>query len=420
MSLLRDQIVHAGGQLQSWTVLAAQNDPFRIDTAANHRDGAWLAEQFEKVRRTVRHLRGLHYALTSLEGLIRPNGVRYINDDPAWEWLLKAANSARWLGYIPFDDLDDQRNDPPIIRRHPDNGPGSFISFGLEVDLPRAEDLEPEIFSFDFTGRQAFRLVLWAEKTSMKQVLAPIAEKYGADLYLSAGELSNSQLHTMAKEGAADGRPMVVFTFSDLDPSGHQMPISIARKLQAFKTQFFPELEFVVHRAGLTADQARAYGLPSTPLKATERRADKWQAAMGVAQTEIDAWMTLAGDALREEAEKAIGHYFDSSLHVRVERARREWQESAQAVINAQMDGEKLGTLVEKARLKLSQMEEEIERLNNAMRIDTSAFDLPQMIVPEPVVSEAYPVPLVSSAWSFEDQTRALIAAKNYEIGRAA
>ena len=38
-----------------------------------------------------------------------------------------------------------------------------------------------------------------------------------------------------SKTAAEDGRHMVVSTVSDCDPSGWQMPISIARKLQAFK-----------------------------------------------------------------------------------------------------------------------------------------------------------------------------------------
>jgi hypothetical protein len=36
----------------------------------------------------------------------------------------------------------------------------------------------------------------------------------------------------MAKRASEDGRPAVVFYFSDFDPSGHQMPISVARKLR--------------------------------------------------------------------------------------------------------------------------------------------------------------------------------------------
>jgi hypothetical protein len=53
------------------------------------------------------------------------------------------------------------------------------------------------------------------------------------------------------------------------------MAIVCFRKLQAFKASLFPELVVQIHRAGLTPDQVRAYGLPSTPLKKSEKRADK-------------------------------------------------------------------------------------------------------------------------------------------------
>jgi hypothetical protein len=33
-----------GCSLKALTVLAAQNDPFRLDTPASHRDGEWLAD----------------------------------------------------------------------------------------------------------------------------------------------------------------------------------------------------------------------------------------------------------------------------------------------------------------------------------------------------------------------------------------
>ena len=114
---------------------------------------------------------------------------------------------------------------------------------------------------------QPYKLVLFGEKTSLEDVLAPIADEHEADLYLPAGEISDTLLYQMAKVGAEDGRPMVVLCFSDCDPAGWQMPISIGRKLQAFQALEFPELDFQVHRVALTPDHVREYGLPSTPLK---------------------------------------------------------------------------------------------------------------------------------------------------------
>jgi hypothetical protein len=40
----------------------------------------------------------------------------------------------------------------------------------------------------------------------------------------------------IAKDGDHDGRPMVLFSLADCDPAGHQMPVSIGRKLHPFAT----------------------------------------------------------------------------------------------------------------------------------------------------------------------------------------
>jgi hypothetical protein len=83
----------------------------------------------------------------------------------------------------------------------------------------------------------------------------PIARWYHADLYLPTGEISDTWLYRMAADGAADGRPMQVFTLSDCDPAGYQMPVSIGRKLQAFRDLLFPSLQFEVRPVALTVEQ---------------------------------------------------------------------------------------------------------------------------------------------------------------------
>ena len=75
----------------------------------------------------------------------------------------------------------------------------------------------------------------------------------------------------IARHAASDGRPIVIFYFSDADPSGWQMPISVARKLQALRDQRFPDLDVQVQPVALTPAQVKEYGLPSTPLKESER-----------------------------------------------------------------------------------------------------------------------------------------------------
>ena len=110
--------------------------------------------------------------------------------------------------------------------------------------------------------------------------LSPVATEVEGELILPTGEVSIMMVAEMADRIDADGRPAVVIYFADFDPSGWQMPISVSRKLQALKTQRYPDIEVEVHRAAVTLQQAEDYDLPSTPLKETEKRGTRWKQAI--------------------------------------------------------------------------------------------------------------------------------------------
>ena len=380
------------------TVLAVQNDPFRVDTSARHRDGQWLAINADRLGLGERriHLRGLHYMLVS--GVVaKPNGEPYRNNEEDWIWLINhASKAARWLGYVPFDQVIDARNTAPVIREHKRCDPAAHISVGIEVTVPDAHEINPSVWATGIEPVQPFHLVFYGEKTSLEDVLGPIAERVGADLYLPAGELTDSQLHQMAKIGAGDGRPMVVLCFCDCDPSGWQMPISIGRKLQAFKAFQFPDLTFQVRRVALMPEHVRLYGLPSTPLKETERRGDKWKAAMSVEQTEIDALAALRPELLQQLAEQALVPFFDYTLFRRCVQARRDWEDACQAAIDAQTDQDQLDRLRTEAEQTLATLQAEVDRLNRELSIDPTGYELPAPSIPEPeITAEPDGLPLV-------------------------
>jgi hypothetical protein len=304
---LRDLQQSTGLTLDELSVFAAANEPYRLDTPANHRLGAWLREMMDTTGLTSPiHLRGIHYVLVTKQ-VRKPNGELYENTDPDWSWLHNAvARAARWLGYVPFDRIVDERNDAPIIREaalrcNPKPiiwlaGAPDFSTFDARKVGPRAGlREEPE-------SPQTYRLAFFGEKTSLDAVLGPLAEEYNADLYLAAGEQTISGVYGLARDAAADGRELVVFVFADCDPAGWQMPVSIAHKVRAFRDMLFPDLTFRVFAPALTVEQVNSLDLPTTPLKETERRADRWTDAFGVEQTEIDALATLQPDELERIA----------------------------------------------------------------------------------------------------------------------
>ena len=294
-SVLEKACTKAGCGLGEFTVLSPQVDPYRFDTSTGRRDGQWLAAHFERLvgQNKKIHWRGLHYVLVSTTGLTKPNGEQYLNDDANWTWLIDTAGkAARWLGYIPFERITDNRNAAPIIHRKAKVKAEAFVRIGIEVTIPDASDLEPTPDAEGFVGRQPYCFAIFGEKASLEDVLLPLTRTNQADLYLPTGEISDTLIFRIAKDAAADGR-LVMFTVADCDPAGHQMAVSIGRKLQAFKDLFFPKLRFEVVPVALTVEQVRDLGLPSSPLKTTEKRADRWRQAFGIEQTEIDALATL-------------------------------------------------------------------------------------------------------------------------------
>ena len=408
------------------TVLSPQADPYRLDTPAGHRDGRWAAEQLERAIGAHRriHWRGLHYAIVAAGDIRKPSGEIYRNTEEDWTWLTDTAGKAgRWLGYIDFERITDNRNSAPLIYRKARVSPEPWVSIGIDVTIPEADDLTPYVGVTGFEGRQPYALSIFGEKTSLEEILLRIAQRFEADLYLPAGEISDTLLFRMAKDGAADGRPMIVFVVADCDPAGHQMSVSIGRKLQALRDLLFPGLEFQVRPVALTVEQVRELGLPSTPLKETEKRADKWREAFGVEQTEIDALATLRPQVLERIVSDAISPFYDRTLESRVLEARAEWKSAAQEMLEDQLDADLLASLQDHAADRLAALAAEIDAINEQLRMASDGrFELPAVEVPDPetdpdLTRQGF---LVSSDQSWTEGTLALKSHKAYGDGGGA
>jgi hypothetical protein len=419
-SILRDLKRQSNSTLSELTVLSAVNDPFRIDTPTFHEAGAWLRDQMQASRLLGRvnpiHNRGIHYALVSRDNISRPDGASYINDADSWEWLQNVASkAARWLGYVPFDAISDARNEAPIIGERSRPEPSARVRFDAEIYLPDHSDLEPEVVVSGFESRQAFHLVFYGEKTSLAEVLDPLAQRFLADLYLPAGEISDTLLHRMARNGAEDGRPMVVFIFADCDPAGYQMAVSIGHKLRALRESFYPSLEFQVFAPALTVEQVRELGLPSTPLKETEKGAAGWRDRYGIEQTEIDALATLTPDVLRGIAEAAVHPFWDRTLESRVRDARHDWLHAAQEALDEQLSPDRLAHLNAGAEAEIERARERLQEISAA--IDEADIDLPSFDIPEPIIGDDLPAALVSSDMPLAEAIRKLRDRKRYGDG---
>jgi hypothetical protein len=411
-------------------VLAPQNDPLNLDKPANHALGKWFAEWAYAIGEG-RHLRAYFYALIGKQW---PDGKQFVNDFKGWTKLLKASKFARWLKdpetgkrYLPFNAVIDERNEKPVVSIQPVVLPLNprVMSSALQIDVPEEPPSFDAFISMqDWVVLQPYRLVFWGEKTSLNEILEPLVERYRADLYLSTGEISDTQIYMMAKTGNDDGRIMVVFTFSDCDPSGYQMPTSIAHKLRLLQMTEFPNLRFRVVPVGITPEQVKTWRtadgkqLPSTPLKANEKRAKGWFKKHGVQQTEIDAAIVLMPDKLRKLAVDAIECWYDKTLSKRVRDARSSWWLKASRKVEEAVEAAGLDELRDEAKAAYQAAIESAQTSNDLVdQYDEAVGDLeidwPQIELPEPVIREEPPV-LISSDMDLSEHVAVLRDRKDY------
>lgn len=454
-------------------VLSSGKDPFHLDTPLGHTLGRWLKVRLDlHVSLRVIHLRGIHYLLVAVQAT-KPDGAPYQNNRDDYQWLNdKVGKAARWLRYIEFDRIVDERNEEAVISRAPRlmlPETGAAVSTGYEgLVLPEPVSIEPARpypGLSNFRGEQRFCFAVFGEKSSLSPVLAPFAERHGADLFIAVGELSKSRAYEMAKAAVADGRKLIVFTFSDFDPSGMQMPVSIAVKLMAQQALHFPTFEFIVQPVALTLEQIIRLRLPTAMIDKKDLRVKAWQetfappliaagllpesarwtaeddAAMKMgrqgkgeqriakplAQVEIDALASIYPEELDRNAEATIAPYKDQTLEDRVAEAHGAWLDEASEVIERGIDWDRLNTMSSIQRFAANRFNRLLEALGrakggidaitdamNALAQDVVLPPAPDLPEPDGERSETAK-PLVDSAWGYLLMVEALRDRKNYE-----
>jgi hypothetical protein len=406
----------SGLNLADLTVLT--DDPYRLDTPTHHRRGQWFANNVARfVSIGTIHLRGLHYRISSAGDIARPDGGLYLNIHEHWALLAKyAAKSGRWLGYVPFDRVRDERNNPPddyaadytksvVIRG------GAYV--GQVVEEPPNLEL-PYVICQRIDPRPAYRIILIGEKSSLRAELEDVALFVQGELILPTGDPSDTLIYHLARRIEADGRPAVILYFSDFDPSGYQMPVVVARKLQALNTLFGGTLTVEVHIAALTREQAEQYNLPSTPLKPTELRRDAWRQKFGREQTELDALIALHPGALRQIARDAVAPFFDDTLLGRSIDAQTEWQNLAREELEQTKGYQAASVIIRAAWNRVSKaLDDYHSQLGKAQQLlptITTEVDLPEAEIDY----ANQPEPLFTTDDDWVEATESLIAHKRY------
>ena len=285
--------------------------------------------------------------------------------------------------------------------------PSVHLYSGHAIRVPSLDDALPQ-FACSGTPRQPYRVVFVGEKSTLSAVLLPVARRIGGELLLPTGEASDTMIAELAARASGDGRPSVVLYFSDFDPAGHQMPISFARKLQALRDLEHHGLDIQVHPVALTLNQVRDFDLPSTPLKETERRADRWRLIQGHEQTEIDALAALRPDVLREIAERAIRPFFDETLEDRSESAEQTWQDQVDQQLRHDVRATEIRAKMNVALQRVDAAAEALHELQQQAEMEFARVSPPPFVMPTARIAQLAPKPLFSADDDYVTATRKL------------
>jgi hypothetical protein len=313
-------------------VLNDDTDPFYIGES-RMRDAEWFAHLYREYGfgRGV-HIRRIHYRIVSQREPIQlPGGGDYVNTVACSKILGEAASSARYAGLVGIEDFEDRRNPAPTLFlaapvSEPfvsgvDRAPAStaaVVSGQYRVDcwgsFQKAEcwaGLRTNFPSFTVPGMvpppaglhlyatcpRPYHLEVWCEKSTINDVLEPLARQFSLNLQTHVGEISITRcLELVERTGA---RPVRILYISDFDPAGQSIPVAAARKIEWFARNRVEPLGIQLHPIVLTHDQCIEYELPRTPIKETEHRAGRFEARFGEGATELDAMEALHPGELR-------------------------------------------------------------------------------------------------------------------------
>jgi hypothetical protein len=213
---LRELAAELDRPLGTLIALADDNDPFFADRPGRRREGAeWFARLWQQLNipRGV-HVRRLHYLLCSTPGIICPDGELYANTHKCWKFLGAASADARFLDLVPASAFVDRRAAEPVVYIPGDVGGGAStliyprrpaIDFTEQAPLVRYRPVE---FEFPPLPRAAlvkpnvaepYAIEAWAEKSTMNDVLAPLAQTHGVTLITGVGELSVTHCHALVR-----------------------------------------------------------------------------------------------------------------------------------------------------------------------------------------------------------------------------
>ncbi len=410
-------------------------DPFYADAPARRAWAEWFAEIWDQFEfQPGVHLRRIHYRLVSQEEpVLDINGNPYVNHVNCWSDLKSASRDARYLDFVPIDSFVDQRADEAVVHL---DGSGSDTDLSVdevsEASAPsfmRVHSWMPDPPDYSFSPAdisQHYHVEIWSEKTTIADILVPLAQEFSLNVVMGAGDLSLTHCHQFIERVIASERPARLLYVSDFDPAGRNMPIMAARKIDFMIRRRGLDLDIQLRPVVLTHDQCVEHRLPRTPLKATAHGKDRFEERFGEGATELDALEALHPGLLNSILREEIERYYDADLDDAVEEVADEFTkrldrvrgdilgrydtelEAAREVRRtlAEQCNAEIGPIIEKYE---SRFTENADRYNAilgtiATELKEEAPDLDEIDWPEPKDGDEDDDPLFDSTRDYVDQ----------------
>jgi hypothetical protein len=167
----------------------------------------------------------------------------------------------------------------------------------------------------------------------MNDVLAPICRELHVNLVAIVGFQTVTGTVAMLRrlERMPADKPCRIGYLSDFDPAGHRMPPAVARVVEYYLHEFAPDKDVKLTPIALTHEQVEQYDLPRIPIKDSDRRRRGFEREYGVGAVELDALEAVHEGVLGQMIRDFFAPYRDFTLQQRLEEAREEAQQAAQA-----------------------------------------------------------------------------------------
>jgi hypothetical protein len=313
--------------LETLYALSGSNDPFLADMPARRARAEWFADTIWTGLDIASgaHLRRIFYqAISQDPPLTTLSGEPFINTEECWTELLNGSKDARYLGLIPARSLVDRRSAEPTIyladeaaqEASAEAAAGGLVSGDEIIAAPKL--MLPKLELYRPVIPQPYHVELWCEKSTMNDILLPLGEEYGVNVITGVGEQSHTRCEELIDRALQSERPLRVLYISDFDPAGDSMPVAVARKVEFLLHREQHDLDVQLRPVVLTHDQTVRYRLPRTPIKASEKRAERFEGRFGEGATELDALEALHPGELERILRQEVERYYDTDLDDRI------------------------------------------------------------------------------------------------------